>query len=180
MKRLIFLLLVLSLVYCEVEPSGKAAPRKSETPERHPEKPTNKIDTMVPVELVVQEKVLPPPPPIEIPEIEEIPVPVEEIIDFPSIEASFPGGSRALIEFMNDRLDYPEIALEMEEEGTVFIRFTIERDGSVTRVQVIKSANDVLDREAKRVVRRMPRWIPAEENGRRAVSEHTLPIAFEL
>lgn len=81
---------------------------------------------------------------------------------------------------MNDQLDYPEIALEMEIEGTVFIRFYIERDGSTRNIHVLKDVNDVLDREAKRVVHRMPKWNSAEENGRRIVSEHTLPIAFEL
>lgn len=83
------------MVCCEVEPSGKATLQKSEIPEVPlPEKPMNKTEALVAEEPVVQEEVLlAPPPPVEIPEIEEMPIPVEEIIDFPTIEASYPGGT---------------------------------------------------------------------------------------
>ena len=102
------------------------------------------------------------------------------MIDFPSIEVSFPGGNEALIEFVNDQLQYFEFAIKMYVEGRVFVRFSIQKDGSVTQIQVINRVNETLDKEAKRVIRRMPKWIPAEENGRKVESEYTIPIAFEI
>ncbi|MFT6982549.1 MAG: protein TonB [Crocinitomicaceae bacterium] len=181
MKRLTFLLLIPAMICCEVQPSGNLKTNKSEIPESlHPKRPVTKTDSILPKETVVSEEIVPPPLLLEIVEMEEWPEPVEEIIDFPSIEVSFPGGSEALIEFINGQLHYPEIAIEMEVEGTVFVRFSIQKDGAVTRIQVIKGVNDALNREAKRVIRRMPKWIPAEEKGRKVESEYTIPIAFEI
>ena len=77
-------------------------------------------------------------------------------------------------------MQYPEFAIEMDVEGSVFVRFSIQKDGSVTQIKVINRVNETLDKEAKRVIRRMPKWIPAEENGRKVESEYTIPIAFEI
>jgi protein TonB len=179
MKKLIFLFLPLAMICCEVEPAGKIVTRKPEIPvSPHPERPANTIDSILPEEPVALEEIAPPPPPVEI--VEEWPVPVEEIIDFPSIEASFPGGTEALIEFISKQLRYPEMAIEMEIEGTVFVQFRINQDGSVTRIEVIKGVDDTLDRETMRIIRKMPKWIAAEENGRKVESEYTIPIAFEI
>jgi TonB family protein len=68
----------------------------------------------------------------------------------------------------------------MYVEGRVFVRFSIQKDGSVTQIKVINRVNETLDKEAKCVIRRMPKWIPAEENVRKVESEYTIPIAFEI
>ena len=68
----------------------------------------------------------------------------------------------------------------MDFEGRVFVRFLIQKDGSVTQIKVMNGVNETLHKEAKRVLRRMPKWILAEENGRKVESEYTIPIAFEI
>jgi TonB family protein len=159
-KRLTFLLLIPAMIRSEVKPSGKIKTNKSEiSKSSHPERSVTKTDCTLPKKKTIVS---------------------EEIIDFPSIEVSFPGGNEALIEFVNDQLQYFEFAIKMYVEGRVFVRFSIQKDGSVTQIKVINRVNETLDKEAKCVIRRMPKWIPAEENVRKVESEYTIPIAFEI
>jgi protein TonB len=107
----------------------------------------------------------------EVPEEEEIHENVEQ-------KAEFPGGEAALLKYIRDNVKYPAIALEQDLQGIVLLRFVVERDGSVGDVQVQKSLSAECDREAIRVVKAFPRFIPAKINGRPVRSVFRVPVRF--
>ena len=122
---------------------------------------------------------LPIPPPVEVAEETVIAV-QEEVIEFPDVEATFPGGPGAMMKWISSNIQYPQTSIEMNEQGRVFLSFVVEADGSISNVAVEKGVSEDLDKEAKRVVRSMPSWTPGEANGRRARTRCRLPINFQL
>lgn len=122
-------------------------------------------------------QVTPPlPPPIKVTVVEVTP----PIVDFPDVEAEFPGGAAAMMKWINDNISYPETSIEMNEQGRVFLQFVVEKDGSITNVKVDRGVSGDLDREAKRVIRNMPKWAPGEIDGRTIRARCRLPINFQL
>jgi len=122
-------------------------------------------------------QVTPPlPPPIKVSVVEVTP----PIVDFPDVEAEFPGGAAAMMKWINDNISYPETSIEMNEQGRVFLQFVVEKDGSITNVKVDRGVSGDLDREAKRVIRKMPKWAPGEIGGRSIRARCRLPINFQL
>lgn len=93
---------------------------------------------------------------------------------------SFPGGSSALMQYLSSNIKYPVVAQENGVQGRVVVSFVVERDGSITDVQVARSVDPSLDREAQRVVRSMPRWIPGKQNGQAVRVKYNVPVAFRL
>ena len=93
---------------------------------------------------------------------------------------SFPGGPSALMQYLSSNIKYPVVAQENGVEGRVVVSFVVERDGSITDVQVARSVDPSLDREAQRVVRNMPRWIPGKQNGQAVRVKYNVPVAFRL
>ena len=93
---------------------------------------------------------------------------VEETKVFDVVEEmpQFPGGSSALFEYLSKNIKYPVVAEENGVQGRVVVTFVVERDGSITDVKVVKSVDPSLDKEAQRVVKSMPHWIPGKQNGR--------------
>ena len=77
----------------------------------------------------------------------------------------FPGGPNALFEYLSKNIKYPVVAEENGIQGRVIVTFVVERDGSITDVKVAKSVDPSLDKEAMRVVKSMPHWIPGKQNG---------------
>lgn len=120
----------------------------------------------------------PVPPPVKI-ETEQVKV-AEEIIEFPDVEASFPGGAAALKQYIRDNVVYPEMAMEMNEQGKVYLSFVVEKDGAITNIKVERGVSSDLDREAKRVVRSMPKWVPGETKGKSVRTKCSLPIVFVI
>ena len=96
------------------------------------------------------------------------------------IKPQFPGGDNALIHFLDANLKYPEEAQKQKWEGKTLIAFTVNEDGSVTNVRVLKSSWLMLDTEAMRIVKLMPKWSPAAENGTPKKEMVVLPITFDL
>ena len=92
----------------------------------------------------------------------------------------FPGGDKALVDFLDANLKYPEEAQKQKWEGKTLIAFTVNEDGSVTNIRVLKSSWMSLDTEALRIVKMMPKWIPANENGANKKEMVVLPITFDL
>ena len=92
----------------------------------------------------------------------------------------FPGGSEALTKFLKDNIKYPVDAEENGIEGRVILSVMIGKDGSVSNVHVVKSVDPTLDKEALRVVRLMPKWIPGKKNGRATQERYTIPFIFHL
>ena len=85
-----------------------------------------------------------------------------------------------MMKWINDNVKYPQTSIEMNEQGRVFLSFVVEKDGSITNVKVERGISIDLDREAKRVVRKMPKWIPGESSGRAVRARCRLPINFQL
>jgi protein TonB len=95
--------------------------------------------------------------------------------------ASFKEGDEALLKFLSSETKYPVQARENNEEGKVFVRFVVKKDGSVTDVEVIRGASKSLDREAVRLARLTSgKWNPGVKNGKEVNVYMTLPVYFKL
>jgi protein TonB len=92
----------------------------------------------------------------------------------------FPGGDAALMQFLNSHIKYPVVAEENGIQGRVVCTFVVERNGSITDVRVIKSVDPSLDKEAVRVLKSMPSWIPGKQNGSAVRVKYTVPVTFRL
>ncbi len=92
----------------------------------------------------------------------------------------FPGGVEALMQYLAWNIKYPKEAKLLHEQGRVFIRFVVETDGSITHIRVLRGAAPLLDEEAVRVVRNMPRWIPGSQRGKPVRVIFNLPVKFTL
>ena len=110
------------------------------------------------------------------------PVKEEETKVFDVVEQmpSFPGGQSALLQYLSSNIKYPVVAEENGVQGRVIVTFVVERDGSITDVKVIKSVDPSLDKEAIRVTKAMPHWIPGKQNGSAVRVKYTLPVTFRL
>lgn len=124
---------------------------------------------------------------IETENIEEIPqddepvvIEAEPIADFAEVEPTFPGGEGAMMTWIQEHIEYPQLAVEMGEQGIVYVQFVVNKDGSIEQVKIMRGVSDALDDEAKRVVRRMPKWTPGEQAGKKVRVRYTLPIHFRL
>ncbi len=106
----------------------------------------------------------------------------EEVINFYVIEnkPEFPGGQVAMLKYIAENTKYPEIAKEKGISGKVFVQFVIDKDGSVTKVKVMRGVNRLLDKEAIRVVKSMPKWKPGTIHGKAVKVLFQLPINFTL
>ena len=93
---------------------------------------------------------------------------------------SFPGGPSALMQYLSSNIKYPVVAEENGVQGRVVCTFVVERDGSITDVRVIRSVDPSLDKEAVRVVKGMPKWIPGKQNGSAVRVKYTVPVTFRL
>jgi protein TonB len=93
---------------------------------------------------------------------------------------SFPGGPAALMQYLSSNIKYPVVAEENGVQGRVVCTFVVEKDGSITDVRVIKSVDPSLDKEAMRVVKSMPKWIPGKQNGSAVRVKYTVPVTFRL
>lgn len=109
------------------------------------------------------------------------PAPKEEEI-FVAVEqqAEFPGGMAALMKWLSNNIRYPEAAQQNDVQGRVIVKFVVEKDGSVSQVQILKGVDKDLDKEALRVVNKMPKWQAGKNNGVAVRSYFTLPVNFRL
>lgn len=107
--------------------------------------------------------------------------PVEEK-PFVTVEQmpSFPGGEMEMQKFIAENLKYPVVAQESGIQGRVTIRFVVTKTGAISDVTVIRGIDPSCDREAVRVVKTMPKWIPGKQNGLNVPVYFTLPIVFRL
>ena len=91
---------------------------------------------------------------------------------------SFPGGMAALMKYIKDNLRYPEICREGAAMGRVNVVFIVNEDGSLSDVKVIRSIIPELDKEAIRVVKSMPKWNPAKQNGKAVKMKYVVSVNF--
>ena len=107
----------------------------------------------------------------------------EEAIPFQLVETrpSFNGGdANEFSKWVNSRLEYPEIAKENGVQGRVTLQFTVEKDGSVTNVKVVRGVDPSLDKEAVKVVSSSPKWTPGKQRDRAVRVTYTFPVIFQL
>ena len=121
----------------------------------------------------VQEAVVVKEPEPEKPKEEEVFVAVEQ-------QAEFPGGMAALMKWLSNNIRYPEAAQQNDVQGRVVVKFIVEKDGSVSQAQIVKGVDKDLDKEALRVVNKMPKWQAGKNNGVAVRSYFTLPVQFRL
>jgi len=82
--------------------------------------------------------------------------------------------------WLGQNIKYPVIAAETGVQGRVIVQFVVEKDGSITDVVVVKSVDPSLDKEATRVIKNMPHWIPGRQNGSPVRVRFTVPVTFTL
>lgn len=138
------------------------------------------------INTAVQAVVAPPPPPpaeekVKEPEpvVEKKPEP-EKVFDAVEQSAEFPGGQAAMMKWLGNNIRYPELAQQNNIEGKVIVQFVVEKDGSISGVTVAKGVDKDLDKEATRVVSKMPKWKPGKNNGVAVRQKYTLPVVFKL
>lgn len=100
--------------------------------------------------------------------------------ELPDIEAEFPGGIEAMMNFINENVRYPQSSIEMGEQGRVFISFVVDTVGVISNIKVEKGISDSLNAEAIRVIQTMPKWKPAILADKPINEMVRLPINFSL
>lgn len=107
--------------------------------------------------------------------------PVEEKV-FTAVEQmpQFPGGDGELLKHIQKNLKYPPVAMENNIQGRVVVQFVVTKTGKVGEVKVVRGKDPDLDKEAVRVVKTLPDFIPGKMNGQAVAVWYTLPITFKL
>ena len=106
--------------------------------------------------------------------------PADDAFDVVEQMPEYPGGPKALMEFLNNNVQYPAEAEKAGIQGRVIATFVVEKDGSISNAKVVKSVNPLLDAEAIRVISAMPNWIPGKQNGKVVRVKYTVPLSFNL
>ena len=114
---------------------------------------------------------------VEEEEVEEEAIPFQLVEEKPSFQG---GDANQFSKWVNQRLVYPEIAKENGVQGRVTLQFTVEKDGSVTKVKVLRGVDPSLDKEAVRVVSQSPKWKPGKQRDRAVPVTYTFPVIFQL
>ena len=96
------------------------------------------------------------------------------------LQPRFPGGDDALMAFIKKEMIYPDESVKYGEQGRVAIEFTVDKKGNVVNPRVIRTATPLLDREALRIVSKMPRWLPGKRDWMYVDMKYILPIIFSL
>ncbi len=102
------------------------------------------------------------------------------IIDFPDVEPDFPGGYQKWSSWLSDNFKYPDLDLELGNQGIVYVSFVVEVDGSITNIEIIKSVSRGIDSEAKRLIKNSPKWIAGKVGNKEVRTRLKLPINFVI
>ena len=89
---------------------------------------------------------------------------------------SFPGGQEAMLQFLKENLQWPDV--EADVQGRVIVTFVVETDGSLTDLKVVRGLDPAFDKEALRIVKSMPKWIPGTQNGQPIRVRYSVPVTF--
>lgn len=94
---------------------------------------------------------------------------------------SFPGGEAKMYQFIGKNINYPESSRQLNHKGRVFVTFVVEKDGSISDVQILKGIDPDINAETKRVIRSMPKWNPGlDSDGKPVRVQYRMPIKFSL
>lgn len=105
---------------------------------------------------------------------------IEEPVIFAEEAASFQGGQKELFKYVYANYNYPQRDIDEGNAGTIYVKFVVEKDGSLTGARILRGINERLDKEALRVVKSMPRWKPARNGGRKVRMFFQLPIRLKI
>lgn len=125
-------------------------------------------------------------PPVESKSVAEVVAPkvVEEDYNkvFTKVEnpAEFPGGQGEWTRYLQKNLRYPDNAIDNGTQGVVRVQFVVDREGNISEVQALNDPGDGLSDEAVRIIKKGPKWKPAEQNGRKVIYRHIQAITFRL
>ena len=102
------------------------------------------------------------------------------VFDVVEVMPQFPGGQIAMMKYIMENMKYPEQAMKEGIQGRVTVRFIVEKDGSISDVKPVLSVHPLLNKEAVRVVKSMPKWSPGKHNGKPVRVRFNLPVMFKL
>ena len=114
------------------------------------------------------------------PEVVEEEVVEQEIFQIVEEMPSYPGGEKALLEYVAKNIKYPQIARETGIQGRVFVGFVVEPDGSVSNVKILRGIGGGCDEEAMRVIKSLPKWKPGKQRGKAVRVSYQIPVVFKL
>ena len=121
-----------------------------------------------------------PPMPPKFDDDDDIETPTDGFFRIVETMPKFPGGDVALMSFLAQSIKYPVVALEQGIEGSVVCSFIIDKDGSITDIEIIRGIDVSLDKEAVRVIGLMPKWSPGMQRDKAVRVKYTMPIRFRL
>lgn len=104
----------------------------------------------------------------------------DKVYDVVEEVPTFPGGEKALAKYLRDNLQYPSAASDNGIQGCVMLSFIVERDGSISHIEITRLVDPSLAKEAMRLVKSMPKWNPGKQNGKVVRTRYNLPINFRL
>lgn len=113
---------------------------------------------------------------IAAPKVDDEPVSIAMVEQKPE----FPGGEAEMYKWLSNNIVYPSAASEEGVQGRVVVEFVVGKDGSINNARVVRSRHPALDKEALRVVKSMPKWMPGRNNGQPVKVTYTLPVTFKL
>lgn len=102
------------------------------------------------------------------------------VYDVVEVMPQYPGGQIAMMKYIMENMKYPEQAVKKGIQGRVTVRFIVEKDGSISNVSPIHPVHPLLDKEAIRVVKSMPKWSPGKQHGKPVRVQLIVPIMFKL
>ena len=104
----------------------------------------------------------------------------EDAFDVVEEMPEFPGGPKALMDYLMENVKYPKTAFDADIQGRVIAQFVVDKEGTVKDAHVVKSVDPALDAEALRVINNMPKWRPGRQNGKVVNVKYTIPVNFNL
>lgn len=104
----------------------------------------------------------------------------QKVFDVVEQMPEYPGGIKALLDYLCQNVKYPADAEKQKVEGRVIATFVVETDGTINNVEVVKPVFPSLDAEAIRVLQGMPKWTPGKQSGKEVRVKYTVPINFNL
>lgn len=105
---------------------------------------------------------------------------ISTVFKYQEQSAQFPGGEKAMYSYIRKNLSYPQFAKDNKKEGTVIVTFVVDEKGNITNAKVSRGIIKIMDDEALRVVKSMPKWKPAISNGNKVPAQMAVPVEFKL
>lgn len=162
-------------VSIQVQPPPPPPPKQEEVVMEIIEDESEEEETAVNEETEVDEETE-----VEVIEEEEEEVVEEEIFTIVETMPSFPGGEKAMFEYLSKNTRYPTLAKESGIQGMVVLTFVVEKSGKISDVKVLRGIGGGCDEEAIRVVKSMPGWKPGKQRGKPVKVQYNLPYRFIL